>query len=198
MAGEVIEPVGYYTSALRALVWATRATLNSDEAKKVHGFSELRVDADAPLDIQVYPYVHVQYQDGGFRPAELQKHDWIGAPAAAADIAAYRYSGTASINVYSNSILERDRIADAVIGLVGIDRRFQTMLRSNAWIGMTPNMAELRSTTANQSWGTPWDDNLITAFRTLSFPVTGEFSYRVGESVVFLGGISVDERVIGG
>ena len=198
MAYEVTEPVGYYTSVIRALVWATRETLNSDEAKKVHGFDELRVDENAPLDVEKYPYVQVMYQDGGFEPAEVQKHEWIGMPSTNVDVSTYRYSGTASINIYSPSILERDRISDAVIGLIGVDRRFEDKLDSNKWIRITPNMAKMRSTTANQSWGTPWSDNEITAFRTMSFPVVGEFSYRVSSDVTFLGSITVTETVAEG
>jgi hypothetical protein len=191
MASEVIEPVGYYTAALRALVWSIRETLNSEPAKKVHGFDPLEVDADAPLEIQTYPYVHVMYQDGGFQPAERQKHAFVDAKEQRIDIATYKYSGTATVNIYSNTILERDRVADSIIGAIGIDKRFEALLKSNEWIRMTPNMAEMRSTTANQSWGTPWSNDVITAFRNFTFPVVGEFSYQVGEEIAYIKAINV-------
>ena len=178
--------VGYLTAALRAGVWAVRQHINRDDYKHILG-NEIAVDMDAPMEEQRYPYIHVMYRDKGFRPLALRGYGkYERSDGTELELSAYRYSGEYLINIYATSILERETIADCCIGAFGIDRRFKQLLIDNPYINIAPNLHTLSSPTSNESWGTPWDKDVMTAFRQLSFDVTGEFYYRVEKEPVYL------------
>lgn len=203
---EVIHPegnTGYLTSALRAGVWAVRETMNSDFAKGVHGYSSLPVEMEAPIEAESYPYVQVMYRNKGFEHLTVQEArlvEWVDTDGALHEgkLHAYRFSGSYALGVYSTSILERERVSDCLIGLVGIDDAFPRLLTSNRWINVSANMATLASTTASESFGTPWDEDLMTAYRQFEFDVRGEFYYAVGREVQYIERIHVDAKVQSG
>ena len=200
---KVINPegvTGYLTAALRAGVWACRETLQSDLAVSVHGYDPLPVEMEAPIAVQSYPYVQVMYRNKSFQPASLQEarlvqwSDVDGTPFEG-KLHAYLFDGSYSINVYANTILERERLCDCVIGLVGVDDSFPLKLVENPWINIAPNMATMASPTASESWGTPWDSDVMTAFRQLTFDVRGEFYYIVGRQAEYLSRIDIEARL---
>lgn len=168
--------VGYLTSTLRAGVWAVRNMMNHPKYKAVHGYGEIPVDMDAPMADQRYPYIHVMYRNNSFQPLGLDEaFDTVLEDGRRVTVYAYRYEGAFMVNVYATTILERERISDCVIAAIGMDRRFRMILSSNPFVSMQPNLATLASGTANESWGTPWDKDLMTAFRQFTFNVIGEF-----------------------
>lgn len=184
--------VGYLTGALRAGVWAVRQHINRDDYKLIIG-TDVPVEMDAPMEEQRYPYIHVMYRDNGFEPLSLDESGWYSVDERFnAIIHGYRFRGTYLINIYATSILERETIADCCIGAFGIDDRFKTLLISNPYINIAPNMHTLASPTSNESWGTPWDKDVMTAFRQLSFEVSGEFYYRIDDRPTYLERIVIE------
>lgn len=184
-----VQAVGYLTSTLKALTWAVREQLNTPEAVAVHGFEQLRVDAEAPIDVESYPFVQVLYRNDSFNPSLLANSEYYK-PEPGSDVidevVPYMFTGTATVNVYSTSILERERISDCLIGQLGASLEFRKRLISNPWVNIHPNMKTLASATANESWGTPWSDDLMTCFRSFTFKVQGEFFYRVEPDLTYL------------
>lgn len=188
--------VGYLTACLRAGVDCTRRHLNSEEYKAVHGYDEIPVNMEAPMEGQSYPYVHVMYRNGRFYPLSIdeERHaQYVGEDGEVANdvFRTYKFEGSYLVNIYATTILERETIADCLIGALGIDPAYDRELRANLYINMTPNMKTLSSPTSNESWGTPWDKDVMTCFRQLSFDVDGEFYYRVSRKPEFLGRIDV-------
>lgn len=184
-----VQAVGYLTSTLKALTWAIREQLNTPEAIAVHGFDSLRVDAEAPIDVESYPFVQVLYRNDSFSPTLLANSEFYKADNdsdALNEVVPYMFTGTATVNIYSVSILERERISDCLIGQLGASLAFRKRLISNPWVNIHPNMKTLASATANESWGTPWSDDLMTCFRSFTFKVQGEFYYRVEPDVAYL------------
>ena len=167
--------VGYLTSTLRAGVWAVRNILNHPSYKAMHGYGEIPVDMDAPMADQRYPYIHVMYRNNSFQPLGLDEMTYETVDGKTVQVYTYEYSGSFNINVYATTILERERISDCIIAAVGMDRKFRRLLSLNPFISIAPNLATLSSGTANESWGTPWDKDLMTAFRQFSFNVVGQF-----------------------
>ena len=187
--------VGYFTAALKAGVWAVRKHLNSDVYKQILG-SEIPVDMEAPMEGTRYPYIHVMYQDNGFKPISLGESKIISfeedGVKKADEFTLYKFEGQYRINIYATTILERERIADCCIGAIGIDRHFRKKLVENPYINIAPNMHTMSSPTSNESWGTPWDENVMTAFRQLSFNVVGEFCYRTTFGGGYISKIELD------
>lgn len=188
--------VGYLTGALRAGVWATRKHLQSDDYAKLFK-QEIPVEMDAPMEEQRYPYVHVMYRDRGFEPLSLEE-SCISDVLSDDDgdywdeFHAYRFEGTYLVNIYATTILERETIADIMIGALGIDDRYRDLFYRNPYINVAPNMHTLSSPTSNESWGTPWDKDVMTAFRQLSFDVVGEFYYRFGTRAEYISSVDID------
>jgi hypothetical protein len=191
--------VGYLTSALKALTWAVRETLNSDAAKAVHGFDSMPVEMEAPIDVKSYPFVQVMYRNKSFTPDYNVGGDAFTdsreSPASSGRLREYEFSGTCTVNVYSTSIWERERISDCIIGALGASIEFRDKLVSNEWINMSPNMATLASASANESWGTPWDADLMTAFRTFTFEVQGQFYYATYPTLEYITKVDVESRM---
>ena len=181
--------VGYFTACLRAGVDITRKMLNSDEYRAVHGFDEIPVNMEYPMEGQRYPYVQVMYQNSKFYPASLEERGHYEAkiPESVADVAStYLFEGSYIVSIYSNTILERETIADCMIGMMGIDDAYRDGFYSTPYVNVTPNMHTLSSPTANESVGTPWDADALTCYRQLRFDVRGEFLYRVGTPVTYI------------
>lgn len=193
--------VGYFTATLKALTWAVRETLNSPEAIAVHGFDELPVEMEAPIDVKSYPFIQVMYRNKTFQPADYNVEgepfaDKTVSQLAFGKLREYRFEGTCTVNVYSTSIWERERISDCIIGSLGASIGFRDKLVSNEWINISPNMATLASASANESWGTPWDADLMTAFRTFTFEVQGEFYYAVRPTLEYISKVEVSGHPI--
>lgn len=183
--------VGYLTGALRAGVWAVRQHINRPEYKMIIG-NEIEVDMDAPMEEQRYPYIHVMYRDNGFQPLSLEESAFYTLDGVDMELHGYKFRGTYIINIYATTILERETIADCCIGAFGIDNRFRVLLIENPYINIAPNMHTLSSPTSNESWGTPWDKDVMTAFRQLTFEVSGEFYYKVDEIPYYLERLVID------
>ena len=188
--------VGYLTAALRAGVWATRQHINDDDYVGIIGH-EVPVEMDAPMEEARYPYIHVMYRARGFEPLSLG--DWSASSLFKEgdedewdDFCVYRFDGTYLVNIYATTILERETLADCCIGAFGIDDRYRDLFYSNPYINIAPNMYTLSSPTSNESWGTPWDKDAMTAFRQLSFDVLGEFYYRVRHKAEYLSVIELE------
>lgn len=182
--------VGYFTACLRAGVDVTRKLLNSDEYKAVHGFDEIPVNMEYPMEGQRYPYVQVMYQNSKFYPASLEEKGHykpdVDSDSVADYASVYLFEGSYLISIYSNTILERETIADCMIGMMGIDDAYRDGFYDTPYVNVTPNMHTLSSPTANESVGTPWDADALTCYRQLRFDVRGEFLYRVGTPVTYI------------
>lgn len=190
--------VGYFTAALRAGVDVTRRMLNSDAYKSVHGYDEIPVNMEYPQEGQHYPYVQVMYQNGKFYPRTLEekitRKPRLGE--LSDDTSIYLFEGSYVVGIYANTILERETIADCLIGMMGIDDDYRDGFYKSPYINITPNMHTLSSPTSNESIGTPWDADAMTCYRQLKFDVRGEFMYRVGNPVTFIEAIKVFDRIV--
>lgn len=187
--------IGYLTGTLRAGVWAVRQHINRPEYKQLIG-DNVSVEMDAPLEEQRYPYIHVMYRDGGFQPLSIKGKGWyLEDDGSKVDIVGYKFKGTYLINIYATTILERETLSDICIGACGIDPRFKYLLIDNPYINIAPNMATMSSPTSNESWGTPWDKDVMTAFRQLSFDVSGEFYYKITTEPMYLSRIVIQGMI---
>lgn len=192
--------VGYLSAALSAGVWATRQQVNSDAYRAVHGYDEIPVNMEAPMEGQSYPYIHVMYQDNGFQPLSIEEGRYGVSDGAEGEpsvdrYSIYKFSGRYVVNVYATTILERECITDCLIGALGIDDSYRNLFYENPYLSVSPNMHTLSSPSARESWGTPWDADAMTAFRQLSFDVVGEFVYRVGTDARYISKIEFDQVV---
>ena len=189
--------VGYFTAVLRAGVDVTRRMLNSDEYKAVHGYDEIPVNMEYPQEGQRYPYVQVGYQNSRFYPSSIEeKREAVPEDPTAGkdDFSIYLFEGSYLISIYAGTILEREMIADCLIGMMGIDDGYRDGFYSSPYVNVTPNMHTLSSPTSNESIGTPWDADALTCYRQLRFDVRGEFLYRVGNPAVFVESVGIDAK----
>ena len=192
--------VGYFTAALRAGVDVTRKHLNSDVYRDVHGYDEIPVDMEYPQEGQHYPYVQVMYQNSKFYPsspneAEHRLREITDKGGIIDNYHIYLFDGSYVISIYANTILERETIADCLIGAMGIDDSYRDGFYHTPYMNITPNMHTLSSPTANESIGTPWDSDALTCYRQLKFDVKGEFIYHYDTFARFLERIEIFGRV---
>lgn len=189
------ETIGYLTSTLRALTWAVRDIMTDKTAVRMHGFSDLKVECEAPIDIEKYPYIQVMYKNTSFERTSLEgqpQPTWTDDDELA-EYRLYMFKGQCTVNVYATTILERERLSDCLIARMSGVGDFSNKLISNEWINIHPNMATLKTPTANESWGTPWSEDLMTCFRSFTFELIGEFAYRkVGGVPEFITKIEVE------
>jgi len=190
--------VGYLTSALRAGVWSLDKYVNeiATEFWESYGLTPgITVSMEAPMEEQRYPYLHVMYKNNKFEPLSLKEDSWTKG----AYLHSYRFEGEYLVNIYATTILERETIADALIGAMGIDMRFKQAFLSNPFINVHPNLKNLQTPMANESWGTPWALDVQTCFRQLNFPVRGEFFYLYKEEPIYLTKVQINgiEEIIG-
>lgn len=203
MANMILEAdkaVGYLTATLRAGVWATRYMLNLPEYLQLMGLDSIPVDMEAPNENQRYPYVHVMYRNRGILPCSLKESHWDKYVEMAREreneFAMYKFTGEFTLNIYATTILERETIADVIIGALAVDQRFRQKLLDNPYVGMTPNMDTFDTLNSNESWGTPWSAEAMTAFRQCSFSVVGEFVWRKVTPVQFITAMNVEANII--
>lgn len=188
--------VGYLSACLKAGTWAVSKIMNSDEAKAVHGLDEIPVHPEAPQQGQHYPYIQIGYTNTAFTPTTLNSaYVATLAGGTTAHVASYKYSGLIEIGIYTIRIAERERLSDCLLAQVGIRPAFRQAIIQNQWIDMSPNMATLASPVANESFGTPWDKDLPTAYRHFNFKVQGEFYYKVSETPEYLTKIQVQGKI---
>ena len=190
-----IKPIGYLTSALKAGVVAVRYILNLPEYKAIHGFEEIPVDMEAPYANVSYPYVHVIYSDKNITPIDLGAAGYKPSENSIEEFQCYKFDGTFTLNMYARSILERERIADCMMAAVAIDDKFAQKLEGNPWINLCPNMHTFNFGTANESWGTPWSADEMTAFRQMKFDVVGQFYFRKTSVAEYIESIRVDSKL---
>lgn len=190
---------GYLTSALRAGVYAVRAILNSDAYKEVHGYDEIPVDMEAPIEDTRYPYVHVMYKNKEIMPISLEESQYAtyeeGGETFNDEYHIYRFSGTYVLNLYARTILERETISDCMIGAIGIDDDFFKLLQDNEWLAIAPNLHTFSLGNSNESWGTPWSADEMTTFRQLTFDVVGEFCYRKSMIATYIKNIRIEANL---
>ena len=198
MADMILEQdkaVGYLTATLRAGVWAVRYMLNLPEYLNLMGLDSIPVDMEAPNEQQSYPYVHVMYKNRGISPTSLKESHWgeilENGVKNVNEFAIYKFIGDFTLNIYATTILERETIADIIIGALAIDPRFRQKLLDNPYIGLTPNMDTFDTLNSNESWGTPWSAEAMTAFRQCNFSVIGEFVWRKVTPVQFITSIMI-------
>ena len=206
--------IGYFTAALKAGVDAVRYVMNQPEYLALLGLDSIPVNMDAPDETQRYPYIHVMYQSTKIQPISLDASNFAwyqkeipadqverSAETAVVDMEdwydLYRFDGSYTINVYANTILEREKISDVCIAAMAIDRRFRRYLIDNAFINIAPNMSTFDMRTSTESWGTPWSPDVMTAFRNFSFQVTGEFLYRYATTVQFISSMPISATIEG-
>lgn len=193
------ETIGYLTSTIRALTWAVREVMTDATAISMHGFADLKVECEAPIDIEKYPYIQVMYKNTSFDRTSLDglEPTWTEDDELA-HVRNYMFRGQCTINIYSTTILERERISDCVIARMSGVGDFVQKLTSNEWINIHPNMGTMKSPTANESWGTPWSEDLMTCFRSFTFEVVGEFAYRKVDGVPdFISKVNIEGIIAG-
>lgn len=185
--------VGYLTSALRAGVDATRSLLNSERYKAVHGYDEIPVNMEYPQEGQRYPYVQVMYQNSRFYPSTFEECRMVPTrDGVAAEIHPYLFEGQYIVSIYANTILERETIADCMIGMMGIDNAYRDAFYGSRYINVSPNMHTLSSNVSNESVGTPWDADAMTCYRQFKFDVKGEFVYKVDDAARYVSAFDVE------
>jgi len=197
--------VGYFTAALRTGVDATRRLLNSDRYKAVHGYDEIPVNMEYPQEGQHYPYVQVMYQNTKFYPSTLEERRAVeyvvkdkddNDVLVPAEMHTYLFEGSYVVSIYANTILERESIADCLIGMMGIDDAYRDAFYSSPYINVSPNMHTLSSNVSNESVGTPWDADAMTCYRQFKFDVRGEFLYRFDRAAVYVERVEVDAEAV--
>lgn len=195
---------GYLSACLAGGVWAIRQQLNSKEYKDALGYDdsqELDVDMMFPIRRESWPYVQVMWVNDDMMPVSLEEKrlvNYIGDDGNKAydQLNMYRFEGHYTVVVFANTVLERERISDAIIGALGIDDRFRDLMYDNPYINIAPNMHTLDIGAATESLGSPWDDNLVTCSRRLYFKANGEFTFRRGVIPTFLTAIEASAYIV--
>lgn len=180
--------VGYYTAALKAAVTGVRSVLSDEALLQAMGYESMVVDMEYPNEGQEYPYIHVMYNDKGFKPMSLSRKDYVKNGDSFDEYVRYKFDGTVMVNVYATTILERERICDF---LIGASKRICEAIGENDWISIQGNPDTIRSTASNESVGTPWDEDEMTCFRQMSIDVAGEFMYREGANPQYIEKINI-------
>ena len=182
--------IGYLTAMLRAGVSCVRQAMNRQCYLDIMGYDSIPVDMEAPNEMQSYPYIHVMYKSNGIRPSSLDETrfgEYVDEEDVRLDdFSIYTFSGEYTLNIYATTILEREMIADCVIGAIAIDPYFKKLLVNNPYIGISPNIDTFDTRNSNESWGTPWSADVMTAFRQCSFSVIGEFVWRKTDPVEYI------------
>lgn len=193
--------VGYLTAVLRAGVDVTRRHLNSDRYREVHGYDEIPVDMEYPQEGQRYPYVQVMWQNSRFYPAsfdELRSKAGVERDDGVVfdNYHIYMFEGSYIVSIYANTILERETIADCLIGAMGIDDSYRNGFYETGFVNIAPNMHTLSSPTANETVGTPWDSDALTCYRQLKFDARGEFVYCYETVARYLEKVDIDVTLL--
>lgn len=171
--------VGYFYSCLTAATDSIRKFMQSPDMVAVHGYKNLKVESEYPIEEKAYPYIQVMYANDDFQPASPYEWEMVEdkETGGRVDVATYVFTGRVMVNLYANSPVEAAILADCIVSGIGIDPAYRQCLRDNPYVNIEPNMATLQNTANNDSKGTPWDTDLVTVFKQFSFKVRGEFYY---------------------
>lgn len=171
----------YLTHLKAAVVEALRATFDGNYPDE--DFRSLKVGIEYPVDQAAYPGIWVNYDDtqeltiasigGGVEMADLDGHD--------VPVTRWRFGGTLSFTVTALSSLERDRLFDELVKVIGFARvkdsisEFRTVIEHNDLLAMNANFDLMRPSGDNAAPGTPWGTDEMIYEKSLSIDLIGEF-----------------------
>jgi hypothetical protein len=148
-------------------------------------FQELNVTIDYPARQQDYPAVWVNFDDSGsVRRAGINHKEIVTLEDGDHEVTRWLFQGDVSFTVGALSSLERDRLYDALVGMIAFtnagdeDGRadsFKSYIEKNDLIGINLNYDEVTASGDSASPGTPWETNEVIYEKTLSVELIGEF-----------------------
>jgi hypothetical protein len=162
------------------LVEALRATFDGNYPEP--DFRDLKVSIEYPVDQADYPGIWVQYDDtqeltiAGIGHVEYVERDGAELP-----VTRWRFGGTLTMTIAALSSLERDRLYDELVRVIGGARfneaisEFRERIEANDLIATNANFDLMRPSGDNAAPGTPWGTDEMIYEKSLSIDLIGEF-----------------------
>lgn len=172
----------YLTYLKAAIVKALQAEF--DEEYPYPDFRGLHVSIEYPVEKVNYPGILVDYEDSqpveiaGINHQELFIRESDGAFGVTTR---WVFEGDITLTVAALSSLERDRIYDEMVRIIGFSRDKQTLsdfrrlIENNEFVGMNINFDSLKPGGKAEAPGTPWGTDEYVYEKSLSLDVRGEF-----------------------
>jgi len=181
-----------------AIVEAMRNTF--DTSYPVTDFQNLWVDIEYPNQPQNYPGIWVNYEDTGvLKIAGINQIEVVQDANGTHQVTRWRFEGEISFTVGAMSSLERDRLFDEIVRVLGFARvdatnasEFRNTIENNDFLGININYDVLNVSGDAAQPGTPWGTEETIYELTLSADLIGEFVSDPGtNNLVLLSAIQV-------
>jgi hypothetical protein len=170
--------------ALRDALTGTSLSLNS---------SEIKVSMEYPMSKVLNPGIWVQFAYTDFNRAGIDHEIYGEVNGVICPIQEWIYYGRATLTIVAYSSIERDRLADALIGNISFARTpnvvltnpaedtklFRNLIESvnaNPYVFLTINTDSLSPGGQGMSVGTPWDPNQFVYEDNYTFDCVGQYN----------------------
>lgn len=163
------------------VVEAWQATFDADYPEA--NFRNISVSLEYPAAKERYPGVWVDFtptqpvQSAGINHVEFIRDE----SGAVRQTTKFRYAGTIQMTCVALTSLERDRLVDEVLKVLGFGllnpqrSAFRTMLTANDLIACDPQWDKFAIGGKGEEQGTPWGTDEIVYEQTVSMDCTGDF-----------------------
>jgi len=187
-----------YLVKTKTLLTKALRTVFDDSAPETD-FQNLHISIEYPVDKQHYPSIWVDFDpSGSLRIAGIGHFEQTDSELATSpELYRWRFSGMATMTIAALTSLERDRLFDAVVRVLGFgDRsnnlgRFRTMIENNDLIAINIDFDEIEQRGFAASQGTPWGTDEMIYEATIAMEVIGEFTVDNTQALVALDNVEV-------
>lgn len=187
-----------YLVKTKTLLTKALRTVFDNEAPEPD-FANLHISIEYPVDKQNYPSIWVDFDPAGalevagigfFEQSDLSD-------ATSSQVYRWRFAGMATMTVAALTSLERDRLFDAVVKILGFgDKtsdlgRFRAMVENNDLIAINIDFDQIEQRGFAASQGTPWGTDEMIYEATIGMEVIGEFTIDSNNEMIPMSGINV-------
>lgn len=167
----------YMTYTKKAAVDATKAAFGASHREA--DFRNIYVSIEYPIDKASYPGIWVNFDPiGALNPVA---HGYYELDGSNRKVFRWSFAGVIEWTIVAMSSLERDRLFDAVVGMIAFGHDggnygdFRSAISNHPLIGLTPNYDEIDQRAFGASPGTPWQTDEVLYEGTISVDAIGEF-----------------------
>lgn len=162
------------------VVEALRATFDGSYPEP--DFQSIKASIEYPVDQADYPGIWVNYDDtqeltiAGIGHTEYVEVNGVELP-----VTRWRFGGTLTMTLTALSSLERDRLFDEMVKVIGFARfsdsrsEFRDRIEQNDLLAMNANFDLMRPSGDNAAPGTPWGTDEFIYEKSISIDLIGEF-----------------------
>lgn len=164
------------------LTEAMKLTFDADAVDR--DFRNLNVSIEFPMERQHYPGIWVDFTPvGNLQVAGIGHREYapVGADGGTRRISRWRFQGEASFTVVAMSSLERDRLHDAVVGVMAFGSEnsatseFRSYIEDNEFLAVNFDFDEITTRGFASSLGTPWQSDEMIYEAEIAMECFGEF-----------------------